>query len=526
MSGHNETYKALQAENEQLRQRVAELEQAEQRIQAVLGGITDIMLVMDQDGRYLEILPTKPDLLYKPSQDLLGKTLHDVMPTTLADHFVTAIREVLSTRMITTVEYALPLPDGEVWFGATVNPVSDTTIVLVARDITERKRAEETLKRDQEFFLRGPLVFFKWGASEDWPVDYVSPNVVNIFGHSAEDFVSGRVPYATTVYPEDLQRVTAEVQAYSAARVPTFEQEYRIIDAHGDIRWIYDFTTVIRNEQGDSTHYYGYVLDITTRKQSEEELRIFQTLIEHIPDAVGIANLSDGTLIYGNPAQRQLYAYGEDIVGTSFSEYFVETAECRQNLVEETLTQGVWRGVLTNKRRDGSTFPGHITGVVIKDAAGQPQWIMGIVRDLTAQQRAEEERAALQQQIIAAQQAAIRELSTPLIPITQNAVIMPLIGSIDTQRTQQIMETLLEGVAHYQAEIAILDITGVHVVDAQVANALIRVAKAVKLLGAKVVLTGIQPGIAQTLVHLGVELSGIIARSTLQAGITYALGEH
>ncbi len=127
------------------------------------------------------------------------------------------------------------------------------------------------------------------------------------------------------------------------------------------------------------------------------------------------------------------------------------------------------------------------------------------------------------QQAFDAQRDALRELSTPLIPITDDVVIMPLIGTIDSQRAQQVMETLLEGVARHQASLVILDITGVSIVDTQVAQAFIQAAQAVKLLGAQVMLTGIQPQIAQTLVHLGVDLSGIQTRGSLQAGIAAAL---
>jgi anti-anti-sigma regulatory factor len=130
---------------------------------------------------------------------------------------------------------------------------------------------------------------------------------------------------------------------------------------------------------------------------------------------------------------------------------------------------------------------------------------------------------AAHEQVIAAQQSALRELSTPLIPVSDNVVIMPLIGTIDTGRAQQVMETLLEGVAQHQAELAILDITGVSVVDTQVAQALVSAAQAVRLLGARVMLTGIGPQIAQTLVQLGVDLSSINTRGSLQAGIVAAL---
>ena len=144
--------------------------------------------------------------------------------------------------------------------------------------------------------------------------------------------------------------------------------------------------------------------------------------------------------------------------------------------------------------------------------------------DVTERKRAEE---ALRQSIaleetIQAQNAVLAELSTPLIPISDRVVAMPLIGSVDSRRAQQVIETLLQGIATSGARIAILDITGVPVVDTQVADALIRAAQAVKLLGAQVVLTGIRPEVAQTLVGLGTDLRGIITRSSLQGGIAYA----
>ncbi len=161
----------------------------------------------------------------------------------------------------------------------------------------------------------------------------------------------------------------------------------------------------------------------------------------------------------------------------------------------------------------------------IYDEHGQIAAVGGISLDISKQKHAEADYIALQQQVIDTQQAALHELSTPLLPISDNVVVMPLIGTIDSQRAQMVLETLLEGVARYQADLAILDITGVQVVDTQVADALMRTARAVRLLGAGVMLTGIQPQIAQTLVHLGVDLSGIMMKASLQEGIAYALSE-
>lgn len=150
--------------------------------------------------------------------------------------------------------------------------------------------------------------------------------------------------------------------------------------------------------------------------------------------------------------------------------------------------------------------------------------IASVLVNVTERKRAEEvlrQSIALEETILA-QNAVLAELSTPLIPISDRVVVMPLIGAVDSRRAQQVLETLLQGIASTGARVAILDITGVPVVDTQVANALIHAAQAVKLLGAQVVLTGIRPEVAQTLVGLGADLGGIITRSSLQSGIAYA----
>jgi PAS domain S-box-containing protein len=157
------------------------------------------------------------------------------------------------------------------------------------------------------------------------------------------------------------------------------------------------------------------------------------------------------------------------------------------------------------------------------DEEGRFVGTVGLALDITDRKQAERAQVQLQEQIIAAQQAALRELSTPIIPLGEGVIALPLIGSIDSARAQQIIENLLVGVGEHGASTAILDITGVQVVDTQVANALLRAAQSVKLLGANVIITGIRPEVAQTLVGLGLDLSGIVTLATLQGGIQHAL---
>jgi rsbT co-antagonist protein RsbR len=128
------------------------------------------------------------------------------------------------------------------------------------------------------------------------------------------------------------------------------------------------------------------------------------------------------------------------------------------------------------------------------------------------------------EQLIHDQAARIRELSTPIIPVHTGVLVLPLVGAIDSYRAGQIMEALLEGIGREQADVVIIDITGVPMVDTGVGNYLLQAARAARLLGSRVVLVGISAEIAQTIVQLGVDLSDITTHADLQAGIAYALG--
>lgn len=118
---------------------------------------------------------------------------------------------------------------------------------------------------------------------------------------------------------------------------------------------------------------------------------------------------------------------------------------------------------------------------------------------------------------------AIRELSTPVIQVIDKILLLPVIGTVDTQRAQQILETLLKRVIENRAKVLIIDIAGVPVVDTKVADHLIQSTAAVRLLGAETVLTGISPEIAKTIVQLGVDVSSMHTRNNLADGVELAL---
>ncbi|WP_437738412.1 PAS domain S-box protein [Sorangium sp. So ce1335] len=159
----------------------------------------------------------------------------------------------------------------------------------------------------------------------------------------------------------------------------------------------------------------------------------------------------------------------------------------------------------------------------ILGASGESVLVIAEGYDVTELRRAEAERASLQEQMIHAQEATIRELSTPLIPLDAGILVMPLVGRLDRVRIEQLLERLLQGVVAQRASTVILDVTGVPMVDAEIADSLIRAAQAVKLLGAEVILTGVGPEVAQTMVSIGIDLREIVTLSSLQSGLHHAL---
>ena len=127
------------------------------------------------------------------------------------------------------------------------------------------------------------------------------------------------------------------------------------------------------------------------------------------------------------------------------------------------------------------------------------------------------------EQVIAEQSREVLELSTPILRMADRVVVAPLIGSLDSERTQQLLDKLLNAVVETHASVALVDITGVPAIDTATAQHLVEAVSAVRLLGAEVILTGIRPAIAQTLVHLGIDLTGITTRASLASGLEVAL---
>lgn len=314
--------------------------------------------------------------------------------------------------------------------------------------------------------------------------------------------------------PEEIPRVMAEMLPM-LAQGRIWSGQLTLVRPEGS-RFVSHQTVVpLPPAAGDEDLVAAFGRDLTEQIAREEQLSAIVSSAPLVLFAVnrdGIFTLSDGSglAVLGlKPGQ---------VVGMSifdlYRDYPEFIAALRRGLAGE-------RVQLTTTSPELS-FEHNL--VPLRDRLGEVVGLTGVSIDITERTRAEAERVAMQKQVIEAQEAVLRELSTPLIPIADRVIAMPLIGSIDSARAQQLTEALLESISTQKATVAIIDITGVRVVDTQVAGALLRSAQAAQLLGAEVVLTGIGPEVAQTLVTIGADMSRIVTRGSFQAGIAYAMG--
>ncbi|NJN16149.1 MAG: PAS domain S-box protein [Oscillochloris sp.] len=280
---------------------------------------------------------------------------------------------------------------------------------------------------------------------------------------------------------------------------------------------------VIADESGVPIAIASFIRDMSEQVRIEQRMidseRYLSALLESIPIVLfALDNEGRFTRSEGKGLQTLGLQPGQ-VVGASFFEIYASYPEFID------AARKAIGGDQVNLRIDDGTLGFDHWLAPLTTIDGKPNGMLGVSIDISEQLQAEAAQLRFQEEMIAGQRQALRELSTPLVPIADGVLAMPLVGTIDDNRAQQIMETLLEGIAERQADVAILDITGVRVVDTQVADALLRVARASRLLGTRIILTGIGAEVAQTLVGLGADMSGLHTAATLKEGIAAALGD-
>jgi len=254
----------------------------------------------------------------------------------------------------------------------------------------------------------------------------------------------------------------------------------------------------------------------------------FRLLVQSVKDYAIIMLDPEGNVASWNEGAQKFKGYrAEEIVGKNFSIFYTPEDIARGKPAQElkiAADQGRFEDEGWRVRKDGSKFWANVTITALRDPDGSLRGFGKVTRDLTERKLVEE---ALKQkagnEAISRRAQEILDISTPVVQVWEGVVLAPLIGSLDSQRTQQLMEKLLEAIVETRSSVALVDITGVPAVDTATGRHLVETMSAVRLLGANVILTGLRPAIAQTLVHLGVDLAGVTTRASLSSGFRTAM---
>lgn len=171
--------------------------------------------------------------------------------------------------------------------------VGERIVREIAAALDWRERDRELLE-ERRLFAAGPTVVFKWRNAQTWPVEYVSGNSEAVFGYAPEELIGHAAGYESIVHPDDLARVSAEVEAHVRAGDDWFNQEYRLRHRDGRHRTVSDFTKVVRTAEGLVTHFHGYLVDVTERRRQEAELARIEEQVRHAQKLESLGVLAGG----------------------------------------------------------------------------------------------------------------------------------------------------------------------------------------------------------------------------------------
>jgi len=283
----------------------------------------------------------------------------------------------------------------------------------------------------------------------------------------------------------------------------------------------FDITCTRITDENGKEYIMNIYLDVTERKKMENEMAEseakYKSLIENSNDAIYLLRGKNFEII--NKKFEELLGVTQEETRSHDFNFMNHVSPKSRELIRQR-TEKQKRGEKIPNRyeftaltKEGKELEVEVSVSYIKHKG--ETFVQGILRDITDKKRDQRELRRKSEEIL--------ELSTPIIKVWNKILVLPLIGMVDSKRAAIIMENALSALSEKNAKLIIFDITGVATVDTQVANHLLKTIKSIKLIGGECIITGIKPSIAQTIVHLGVDLSEINTKATLMDGLKYAM---
>lgn len=327
------------------------------------------------------------------------------------------------------------------------------------RDIIKRIEAQGALgekagqlQEERNIFISGPVCIFKWSMSEGLPVQYASPNVQEVLGYSFEEFIENQVSFYDIIHPEDLKRIKPKFEEHIHSGSSGIEQEYRITRKDGKVLWVNQYTRFVRDTEGKTTHFYGYIVDTTKKK--ETELLFF----ENAAEGIAIFN-QDRTFSEANKAMGEMLGIDpKELTGRSIYEFLDEENQqvmMHMNRLLDEHDKGQ-RFEVVLKRPDGIEVPCMLNPTLLKDLSGAVTGMFAFIIDLTERRKMEDDlRRAMkaEKRFIATMSHEIRTPLTSILGFVELLRDTPLVDnqkelvqnvSISSQHLLSLINSILD----------------------------------------------------------------------------------
>lgn len=368
--------------------------ESEARLRAIFAAMSDVILVLDSDGRYLEIGPSNPSLLYKPPVEILGKTMHEIFPKERADYFQEKVNECLLTKKLVLLEYALEIENHLIWFAANLSPLSSNTVLLVARDITEQKKIADRLKISDLTYqgIINSIDEAIYIQDTDGTFLDVNEGAVRMYGYQREELIGKNPLFVSAEGKNDIPKVIEKVKL-AFEGIP---QEFEFWGKRKNGEIFPKSVRVYRGKYFERDVVIAIARDDTDRfladKKLKESEELFRNLVENITDV--FYNTDErGRMKYCSPNFFLFTGYlPEEILG----HYYVRViAQEDRNRIIDYYEKETARGVLdTNmelkiQRKDGTTFWAAQNTRIVRDETGNVLEYRTVARDVTERKEAE-----------------------------------------------------------------------------------------------------------------------------------------
>jgi PAS domain S-box-containing protein len=310
---------ALQNVCQELADANASLTRSEAKTRAILGALPDLMFIQTLNGDYVDGYFKDVHALFLPPEKWLGKNMSEVLPPQLAADFAACFERAVQSGAPVIYEYTLPPSDRQEsrYFEARMTHYDQNYVLTMVRDITERKSAEALL-RDSEARLKLAMEAARIGY---WEIDVDSGLVIRsegldkMFGKTAAELGGDWFSFLTAVHPDERESLRLRMQTPLAGN-GVFETEFRVVHPDGAIRWISARSRHVSDAPQRSPHVLGFAVDITERKQAEEDLKNALAEVQQLKERAEAENVYLRSEVLGAQGQATIIGHSEAIKKT------------------------------------------------------------------------------------------------------------------------------------------------------------------------------------------------------------------